>query len=153
MSGIWTDAEIDGANNGYTLRFYDSDGSTVLTSVFFDEDVFFSPANIRPVYLKFPSSITVDADTFYRISFFPLDDASPTISIGFDEFDSVALMDGMVGGQNFHRSFQTDGGGWTEDTNARMRVSLHIDQVDVTPVTNLSINPVSGLGARSGGKQ
>jgi hypothetical protein len=154
ITGIWCESEIDGTNNGFTIRFYDSDGSTVLTSLLVDKDTRFSATNIANTYYKFAASQTVEADTFYYISFFPTNNAaSGTISIGFDEWDSAALMDGMNGGQNFHRAFQTNGGGWTADTNARMRVSIHIDQVDVTPADGPAFNPASQIGARTGGMQ
>ena len=133
ITGIWTDSEIDGTSNGFTIKFYDANGSTVLTSLLVDRDTRFSPTNINPTYYKFPTSVTVEADAFYRIGFFPTLNFSGTntISIGFDEFDSVAVMDGMNGGQDFHRSFRENGGGWTNDLNARLRVSLHIDQIGI----------------------
>ncbi len=153
VTGIWTESEIDGATNGFTIKFYDSDGSTVLTSITIDPDTRFAAANIDSTYYKFPASQVLDADTFYRITFLPLNNAADVISIGFDQFDSAAVMDAMEGGQNFHRTFRTDGGAWTDDTDARIRVSLHIDQVDFAAPAVSGPNAVSLLGGRTGGKQ
>lgn len=153
VTGIWAETRIAGAANGFTIKFYDSDGSSVLTSITIDPDTMFAPTAMNLRHFKFPASQVVEADTFYRITFLPLTNSPDTIGIGFDQFDSAAVMDAMEGGQNFHRTFQTDGGGWTDDTDARIRVCLHIDQVDFTAPAASGINAVSLLPARTGGKQ
>lgn len=110
------------------IILYDSDGTSILTSVTFDKDYYGNTSIFRFAY-RFSSPQTILKDTFYRLSIQP-QAASNTSIVIWTAPEAVAL-DQMEGGQNFHLSTRTDAGAWDDTaTNKRPMISLILDQFD-----------------------
>lgn len=127
VAGFWLDMSDPLGGNG-TVKLYDSDGSTVLTSVAWDGDID-SSNTTHTDYGLFPSSVSLLANTFYRLTFLPTT-ASDTARPTFFSVQTAAVMDAYLGGQNFHSTSRTDAGAWTDTTTERDFVGILIDAID-----------------------
>lgn len=119
-----------------TVRLYDSDGSTVLTSLTVDDDQMYQVSHSPNRYL-FDDTQELTINTNYRLTVLP--STSSDIHVDYFETDSAAIMDAFDGGQEVHWTERTDGGGWTETTTRRPFMGLILDQLD------------DGVGAGAGG--
>lgn len=130
ISGCWLFGGPGGNSGDYDVVLYDSDGTTPLRTVSIDANQVPS-VSTGGVMLMFTSSVTLAADTFYRISMKPT--TTNTVALYNATHSSahgVAILDQSSGGQNFHWSQRTDAGAWTDDTLRRPFVGLVIDGID-----------------------
>jgi hypothetical protein len=107
------------------LILYDSDGTTVLASVAVDNDAVFSTA-ARVAVGQIPA-ITLAANTYYRLVF--VSSTATTATMNYVEVNTAALMDGFVGGQNFHWTQRDSGGTWTDTTTRRPLFAMKLCSV------------------------
>jgi hypothetical protein len=112
---------------GGTIKVYDSDGSTVLTSLVRDPDQNVN-TNVGPGRYLFPTSVELEASTNYRLTLLPssvTDNNLTTITVS-----DAAMLDALDGGQNFHLTTRTDGGAWSQTTTQRPMIHLLLDAFD-----------------------
>lgn len=119
---VWLDLDFDA-----TIKLYDSDGSTVLLSRTLDpQEAFGAAPGLH--FFSFSSTAVLNANTNYRITVVP----TTTSSIAVYHFDvpTVASLDAMQLGQNWHLTTRTDAGAWTQTTTARPYMGIIADQFD-----------------------
>ena len=124
IDGIGLALTVQNGADG-TLVLYDSDGTTVLASVAVDNDATFSTAT-RIAMARIPQ-VTLAANTFYRLAFVAT--VATTTVLPYANANSAALMDGFVGGQNFHWTQRDSGGVWTDTTTQRPLSMLRISSI------------------------
>jgi hypothetical protein len=119
LSGVLLNATFGG---GGTIKVYDSDGTTVLTSLAIDPEQVLStnPGTSRFVL---PTTVSLSKDTAYRITLLPgsvTDNSLVNLTCA-----SAALLDALDGGQAFHLCTRTNGGAW-DDTLTAQRPLIHL---------------------------
>lgn len=118
-----------GAGSDYDCVLYGSDGSTVEETISMDADLDAQSSNTYNRGL-FPGTTNLTKDTNYRIVCKP---TSPTATVrifSLEGLASAAHLDQMPGGQKVHKTSQTDAGGWTEDTTARVFIAVLLSAFD-----------------------
>jgi hypothetical protein len=133
VSGFWADMDND---NDLTVKLYDSDGTTVLTSLAVDKDIR-GTTNYGVQQYFFATTASLLANTFYRLTFVP--GASNITTADFD-VPSAAAMDQVAGGQNFHHTQRTDAGAWTDTTTKRPFMGLIVDGFDDATGSSFVLN-------------
>lgn len=126
ISAVWVNLSSLPNNAGTDLVLYDSDGTTVLSTVSIEPHATPVDEGIHFHYLS--SVITLSKDTFYRLAVKPT--TVNDIKLAQHTVDAASLMDVLTGGQDFHRSHRTDGGGWSEDTVRRPMVGIYVTAFD-----------------------
>lgn len=116
---------------------YDTDGTTTLTSARLEAPPRAS-GNGQGLNVIFDDPVDLDTTTGYRLSVKPT--GGSNISLYSFDVASAARMDGVPGGQAFHHSTQTNGGGWTQTTTRRPAIALLVSHIDLTTTPN----PVAG---------
>jgi hypothetical protein len=112
---------------GGTLKVYDSDDTTVLTSLALDPEQFNS-TNVGPGRFLLPATCSLSKNTAYRATLLP---GSGTNNTLVDlTVASAALLGALDGGTAFHLCSRTDGGSWTDTTTQRPLISLVLDAFD-----------------------
>ena len=106
---------------------YDSDGTTVLTSISLDVDVKATTA-AEYCYISFPSSISLSKDTFYYLSLKPT--TVTNITAYTMDAPSVAAMGSMDGGVNFYYSSRVGAGAWSDVTTRMIAAFIILDKLD-----------------------
>jgi hypothetical protein len=112
---------------GGTIKVYDSDGSTVLTSLVRDPDQS-ATANTGPGRYLFPTSVNLLANTNYRITLLPAsvtDNTLTTITV-----HDAAMLDALDGGKNFYLTTRENAGAWSQTTTQRPFIHLLLDAFD-----------------------
>jgi hypothetical protein len=111
---------------GADVVLYDSDGSTVLTSLTIDPDCLANTV-AGQVYLEFPTSVELSKSTNYRL----VVKANSGTNLNLTEItvDSAALMDALPGGQAVHTTHGSSGS-WTEITTQRPLIFPLLDALD-----------------------
>jgi hypothetical protein len=113
---------------GGTLKVYDSDDTTVLTSLALDPEQFVS-TNVGPSRFVLPATVTLSKDTAYRATLLPgsvTDNTLVTLTCA-----SAALLGALDGGTAFHLCSRTNGGAWDDTLTAqRPLISLVLDAFD-----------------------
>ena len=134
VDGGWAYCDLDGDAQ---FVLYDSDGTSVLTSVTLDKD---QDANGGRHHFTFTSKITLTADTYYRLILKP----TTTTNLGLRDFDvsTAALLDMCDLGQLAHYTERTDAGAWTDTTTKRPWMGIRISDVQTDPGVAASIFPV-----------
>ena len=116
-----------GANADLVL--YDSDGTSVLGSASMDWDISAGTVGGRGIHFHhFNAEITLLADTFYRIAVKPT--AGPSLTLMGHTMDSIAMLNTLDGGADFHKTSRTDAGGWTDDVVSRMDIGIYATAFD-----------------------
>lgn len=126
VSGFWVYGQF-GANCDMVL--YDSDGTTVLGTSTIDSDIR-GINNSRTSMGFFSSSVTLAANTTYRLSVKPA--TTTTITVYDFDVDSAGLMAAAQGGAQLYGSTRTDAGAWTDTTTQRPICGVLIDGFDVS---------------------
>lgn len=132
IRGIWWNG-ITTAGASYTVKFYDSDGVTVLASITQDTDQNgLNTSGVR--FIEFPSDITLQANTYYRVAFSP--DAN-AFTLNEYTFNSTALMDTWGFGSLGHLSTTnvsspTSESDWTQTALTCPFVGLIVKAIDVS---------------------
>jgi hypothetical protein len=124
LSGAMLNAAFVG---GSTLTVYDSDGSTVLTSLTIDADHIRTTSPGPGRYL-FPSAVELDKDEAYRLTVLPASTSDNTLT--HLTVSSAAMMDALDGGQAFHLTTREGGGAWSQTTTQRPLIHLVLDACD-----------------------
>ena len=124
VTGAWFYSYSD----DYDIVLYDSDGSTILTSVSIDKDTFFTTTSLILGYVPFTGTAQLLKDTFYYLSYKPTTLANITVVTG--DVPTAASMDSLPGGQNFHYAARVNAGAWTATTTRRPCIGIIIDQCD-----------------------
>lgn len=127
VCGMWAWLTIGLSNVSFDVIFYDSDGTTVLSSATIDGDARQSNSP-GPYYFRLPASVSVNANTFYRLAIKP--STSNTMTVYSIQYSSAAQM-GQYGGSNIHHSTRKSSGSWTDTTTTRMIAGLMIDGIDI----------------------
>lgn len=111
-----------------TMKLYDSDGTTVLASRLFDNDIAQTSINNGEREYLFDSSVELAKDTNYRLAFL----AAGANDLTFQFFDvaSNALLGMFPGGINYYKTHRNAGGAWTQTTTRRPIINLLIDGYD-----------------------
>lgn len=122
-----------------SITLYDSDGTTVLTSVTIDNDGVFSTA-ARTALTRF-LAYTLTANTYYRLVF--LASTTTAASVYYCDVNAAGLMDGMMGGQDMHWTERDSGGTWTDTTTRRPHFALKLSAVH-DGSTSSAANPMRG---------
>ena len=126
VCGAWLNAY--GATGGtYDVVLYDSDGSTVVTSVSFDGDIQAGSNGAGYIYVRFNTTKVLTINTYYRLTLKPTNTTNVTLTEY--TFSSTAHMDAVSGGSNFHRTVKTSGS-WVDTTTVRSWIGLVVDQFD-----------------------
>lgn len=124
LSQVMMNAQFSG---GSTIKVYDDDGSTVLTSLAIDADQIRTASPGTGRYIL-PTAVELDADVFYRVTLLP---ASTTDNILTNlTVQSAAMLDALDGGQNFHLTTRSDGGVWSNTLTQRPLMHLVLDAFD-----------------------
>lgn len=124
---------MDTINESETdVVLYDSDGTTALGTATINEDCLANSAGTLPViYVRFSSTISLLADTYYRLVFKPQTANNNQYKYGIFTFDSTSVMDAMPLGQYCHQTERTDAGAWTDTTTNRvMSLGLILEQTE-----------------------
>lgn len=116
---VWVDADA-----AFTVKLYDSDGSTVLATTASINTFQRVSTGAGVLFFPFTTAATLNPGTSYRIAIVP----SGAANISAYDFDApvAAYMDLFPGGQAMHRSVYTSNA-WVETTTARTYVGLMID--------------------------
>lgn len=143
ICGCWMTGDFDG---DYVIKFYDSDGVTVLTSITVDEDYWAGYTATATSYWTFPSSVTIAANTNYWIGVEP---SSATTVTTYDiEVSAAAIFSAMPGGANFALSTAKDPtgtGSWTTSTTKQFVGGIFIDGVDYTTASGGFVGIIGGV--------
>lgn len=122
----------NGTDGDVLIKFVDSDGATMTTVKSLDYNVNYMASSKSSIEILFTASQTIAKDTFYRIVIAPTSTSfSSFIYVG--DVASVAAMDSIAGGQNFHYTTAhnpTQESDWTNFTTKKLIGSLLIDQFD-----------------------
>jgi hypothetical protein len=124
VNACW--AWVDG-DAAFTVKLYDSDGSTVLATTAATNAFQRSAATPGLYFLPFTTTASLSKDTNYRIAVVP-SAASNIVAYDFDVPDA-AMLDMFAGGQDVHRSVFTSSA-WVETTTARAYVGVFLDGFD-----------------------
>ena len=127
VCGAWAWMNVPG-NTNCDFILYDSDGTTALLTYTFDGNVDLASVGISEIL--FSSSATLLANTNYRIVLKP--STTTTMTMYDMDVDAAAVMDACEGGQNWHLTYRTDAGAWTDTTTKRPFMGLRIDGIDVS---------------------
>lgn len=124
ITGIWVVGDFDGPVD---VKLYDSDGTTVLETMSLDPDVRAATGGMT-YFVLFSGTQSLLKNTFYRVVLEP----TSAVSVELDEFDvdTVAIMDALEGGQDFHYTEKKDAG-WTDTTTKRPFMGILIDGVNI----------------------
>lgn len=122
VSGWWAWADGD---EDFTVRLYDSDGSTVLLSSLADTNVRSEPTGGGICRRQFAGTVNLSANTFYRLTVLP--GTATDVRLGDFDVNAAAIMDACEGGRNFHFTSRTDGGVWTQTTTKRPWMGLLVN--------------------------
>ena len=124
VRGAWVWVDLDGDAD---IVLYDSDGTSVLTSVSLDTNV--RESAIPDLFIvEFSTSINLSKTTNYRLSLKP----TSVTDVVLQEFtvSTAAAMDSNSGGQNFHLTTRTDAGSWSQTTTQRPLMGLLLSSFD-----------------------
>jgi len=124
VRGAWVWVDLDGDAD---LVLYDSDGTSVLTSVSLDTNV--RESALPDLFIsEFSTSINLSKATNYRLSLKP----TSVTDVTLHEFTvpTAASMDSNSGGQNFHLTTRTDAGSWSQTTTQRPLMGLLLSSFD-----------------------
>lgn len=130
ISASWT------AGRTFTMRLFDSDGTTVLQSVDRDTDQGIAGQGTHDFYFDETTLSTLSPGTSYRLSFLPAASSS-TASVATWACPTSGDVEGMTGGGASY-STRTDAGSWT-DTDTQM------------PCFQVLISDMTVAGGGSGG--
>lgn len=124
--GAW--AWVDGDAN-FTIKLYDSDGSTVLATTASANSFQRQSAAGALYFLPFTTTATLVANTSYRLAVVP----STTSNISTYDFDvpAAGMLDMFPGGQAMHASVFTSSA-WVETTTKRGFMGVMLDAVTAT---------------------
>lgn len=121
--GVYADLDADA-----DMVLYDSDGTSVLTSLSLDKDV--RQQNAAGLILgNFPARPTLNGGSIYRLIFKPTTGTNTAIyqaSAG-----SAAVLGAFPAGTGYQRTERTDAGAWTQTTTLRPLIFLLVDGIDV----------------------
>jgi len=109
-----------------TIKLYDSDGTTELASVAVDNDAVAAASLMRHAVARIPP-VTLAANTDYRMVY--VGGTATAASVYYGDVNAAALMDGLVGGQDFHWTQRDSAGTWTETTTRRPHLMLKLSAV------------------------
>jgi len=131
---FWVDGDGD-----YTVVLYDST-SNILTSVTIDKDYrSATAAAITTVY--FPTSVTLSANTDYRIAILPTTATSLTV---YSYTTPGATWTSLnPGGTTWKHSTRTNAGAWTDTADKTIWMLLHIDGFSTTNIVAARVFPAS----------
>jgi hypothetical protein len=141
VCGYWCSVRILA---DFSVKLYDSDGSTVLLTDPCDQDVTSGTGSTATHISRFPGTATLEANTFYRLTVLPT--TTTNISFGDFEVNSTAILDAYDLGQNIIHTERTDAGAWTDTSTKRGFCGVLIDQIDVA-------SAAIGPGSLAGGFQ
>lgn len=119
-SGAWVYSD-DSAP--FDVVIYDSSNAQV-ASLSYDNNLSGSQFGLR--YLLFDAPITLNAEAQYRIIIKP----TTTTNVTIFEWDALRV-GSFPSGDRFQRTTRTDGGSWTDSSDAFVHVGLLIDGIDV----------------------
>ena len=125
VGGFWLRADLDGDCD---FVLYDSDGTTELESVIFDEDYRRGATAGGNIVILFATERALVADTWYRLAVQPT--STTAITLYYFDVNSAANMDGIEGGQNFHYTAKAAADTWSQTTTRRLWVGLLVAAVD-----------------------
>lgn len=138
VSGVWFALDNDGPS---VVKFYDSDGVTVLTSVTLDED--YAPSAAQGKYrLTFPSPQSILANTAYRIGVEP--SSATNLTLFSMVANSSAILAAMPGGSSFVLTSAKDPSGtgsWTDSTTSAPWMGLILDGFDSGAAAAIKTHP------------
>lgn len=129
--GAWTGMDTDG---NYDLVLYDTDGTTVLTSISVDKDL--RRTFHGPHHLLFPTPVTLAANSTYYLSVKPT--TATTTNLVTYTVNATGLLTAM-NGVTWHYATRTDAGAWSATTTEVPLLGLIVDGID------------DGTGSGSGG--
>ena len=100
---------------------------SALETVSLDKDVRHQNNAITQI-VRFDGTQELAKDTYYRLVVKP----TSATDLGLKEFDvdAAAIMDSFQGGQDFHHTYRTDAGSWTDTTTKRPLMGLICDAFD-----------------------
>jgi hypothetical protein len=133
--GAWAWVDADG---DFTIKLYDSDGTTVLATTANVNRFQRQGAAGALSFVPFTAAATLAANTSYRIVVVPAD----TTNLSTYDFDvpAAAMLDMFPGGQNCHASVFTSSA-WVETTTRRGYLGVFLDAFS------------DGIGAGGGASQ
>lgn len=130
IGGFWFYGGAGNTSSDYTVNLYDSDGTTSLGAVSYDATIVASVGTGAVIGIL-PSSVSLLANTFYRIGILPAGANTVTLyNITLSSAHGAAILDQMSGGQNFHWTSRAGAGAWSDDTSRRPFMGLFIDGLD-----------------------
>jgi hypothetical protein len=107
---------------GATIKVYDSDDTTVLTSLALDPEQM-AGALAGPARFLLPATVSLSKNVAYRVTLLPSSGTDNTL-VNLT-CASAALLDALDGGQAFHLCTRTNGGAW-DDTLTAQRPLIHL---------------------------
>lgn len=121
--GAWV--WIDG-DSTFTIKLYDSDGSTVLATTAASNAFQRNTAGLLHFY-PFTTTATLQAATNYRLAVVP----GTTVNLSTYDFDvpAAGMLDMFPGGQSCHASVFTSSA-WVETTTRRAYLGVYLDGFD-----------------------
>lgn len=119
---VWIDADGD-----FTVKLYDSDGSTVLATTATVTSAYRESAGSGIQFYPFTTTASLSRDTNYRLAVVP----SSVTSLTVYDFDvpAAGMLDMFPGGQSCRHSVYTSGA-WAETTTRRSYLGVLLDGFD-----------------------
>lgn len=108
------------------LVLYDTDGTTALVTINVDNDAVSAQSSMRLAVARYlPKTHT--ANSYYRLVF--VGGTVTVATVNYLEVNAAGLMDGLVGGQNWHWTQRDSGGTWADTTTRRPFAGLKLSAV------------------------
>lgn len=122
--GAWAWVDADG---DYTIKLYDSDGSTVLATTATISNFQRQSTGAGPQFHPFTTTANLSASLNYRLAIVP----STVTNLSVYDFDvpAAGMLDMFAGGQSMHASVFTSGA-WVQTTTRRVYVGVFLDAFD-----------------------
>jgi len=138
---------VDPDDEAFDVVLYDSDGTTILSSLSADGDVVqgLTTTNAVVAYLYFTASSNISANTNYRIVYKP---TTTTNHTWFNFTSTAAALDAYPMGNECYQTSRTDGGAWSDDTTKRVMIYPLFSGFDDGVGGGLKTHPGMGGGMR-----
>lgn len=127
ISGMWI-YNIKIASGNVIFKLYDSDGSSVLSTITIDEDSLLNNRSMRIYWLD--ADIALSKDTWYRLTFQPDGTTGGGNTFTYYTVNAAANLDGVEGGQKIIMTERTDGGAWTDTDTRRPFMGIVLNGFD-----------------------
>lgn len=131
VAGVFIGGYVSNAVCNFTIKLYDSDGSTVLKSISIEADVLAgASSNDYQQRYFFDAPITLQPNTNYRLTILPTTDTQWVHLLYLGNTLNDALIVNGLPCSGLQKTSRSDDGAWTQDNDYKMSIGFLIDQLD-----------------------